>query len=92
MTKYFRNVAIPKPIDKDTLESYLRAVNEDEAYKGIAARVEIDKVVLEINLEIDETLVNEVIRDVESAIRIAIAQKQVLDLFYPPDEAEFESF
>ena len=90
MPKYQQHFPISQPVDKDALESYLRAVNEEETYGGIVAWVEEDQVVLEIDRELDETVVKKASTDVESAIRIAIAQKQMHSLFFPFDEEEHE--
>ena len=91
MHKQLKYYPISKPFDEEMLESYLRAVNEEEEYKGIIARIEDDQVIVEIDKEIDETLVTSAISDVNSAIRIATAQKQILSLFFPFDEEELET-
>ena len=88
MHKQLKYFPISKQFDEETLESYLRAVNEEEEYKGLLARIEDDQVIIEIDKEIDETLVSRAISDVNSAIRIATAQKQILSLFFPFDEEE----
>ncbi len=88
MQKQLKYYPISKPFDEETLESYLRAVNEEEEYKGIIARIEDDQVIVEIDKELEETLITSAINDVNSAIRIATAQKQILSLFFPFDEEE----
>ena len=88
MPKDLRYFPISSLIDKEALESYLRAVNEEETYKGIVARVEDDQVIMEIPNELEDIIINKAITDVESAIRIAIAQKQMHSLFFPNDEED----